>query len=84
MNKLLTMLTAVAMALTLSGLAAAADKDMGGQQQQAQPTADPAAGDATASPRDQEYLAALKKCEPMTGADKTKCVELAKKKFGQM
>ena len=84
MSKLLTMLTAGALALTLSGFAAAADKDQNSTQPQAQQPADPAAGGATASQRDQEYLAALKKCEPMTGADKTNCVNAAKKKYGQM
>ena len=84
MSKLLTMLTAGALALTLSGFAAAADKDPNSPQPQAQQPADPAAGGATASQRDQEYLAALKKCEPMTGADKTNCVNTAKKKYGQM
>ena len=49
-----------------------------------QKTADPAAGGATASERDQAYQAALKKCEPLTGTDKTKCVDSAKKKSGQM
>ena len=34
--------------------------------------------------REQEYIAALKKCDPLTGADKQKCIEAAKKKFGQM
>ncbi|MBI3527896.1 MAG: hypothetical protein HY067_07995 [Betaproteobacteria bacterium] len=84
MSKLLTMLTAAALALTLSGFAAAADKDQNSQQPQAQQPADPAAGGATASQRDQEYLAALKKCEPLTGTDKTKCVDAARKKYGQM
>ena len=84
MSKLLTMLTAGALALTLSGFAAAADKDQNSQQPQAQQPSDPAAGGATASQRDQEYLAALKKCDPLTGADKTKCVDAAKKKYGQM
>ena len=46
--------------------------------------ADPAAGGATASKNEQEYLAALKKCEPLTGSDKTQCVNAAKKKHGQM
>jgi hypothetical protein len=84
MSKLLTMLTAGALALTLSGFAAAVDKNQSSQQPQAQQPADPAAGGATASQRDQEYLAALKKCEPLTGADKTKCVNAARKKYGQM
>ena len=84
MSKLLSMLTAGALALTLGGVAAAADKDPNSQQPQTQQSADPAPGGAAASQRDQEYLAALKKCEPLTGADKTKCVDTAKKKYGQM
>lgn len=84
MSKLLTMLTAGALALTLSGFAAAADKDYDSQQPQAQQPTDPAAGGATASQHEQEYLAALKKCESLTSADKTKCVDAAKKKHGQM
>jgi hypothetical protein len=84
MSKLLTMLGAGALALSLSGFAAAADRDKNTQQPQAQQPADPAAGGATASQRDQEYLAALKKCEPLTGTEKTKCVDAARKKYGQM
>ncbi len=108
MSKLLTVLIAGALALTLSGFAAAADKDYDSQKSQATQPADPAAagatstapsmsekgstqqpadaaaGGATASQHEQEYLAALKKCEPLTGADKTKCVDAAKKKHGQM
>ena len=84
MSKLLTLLSAGALALTLSGVAAAAENDQNSQQPRAQQPNDPAAGGATASQRDQEYLAALKKCEPLTGADKTKCVDTAKKKYGQM
>jgi hypothetical protein len=84
MSKLLTMLTAGALALTLSGFAAAADKDQNSQQPQAQQPADPAAGGATASQRDQEYLAAQKKCDPLIGTGKTKCADAAKKKYGQM
>ena len=84
MSKLLSMLSAGALAMTLSGFAAAADNDQNSQQPRAQQPADPAAGGATASQRDQEYLAALKKCEPLTGAEKSKCVDTAKKKYGQM
>ena len=132
MSKLLTMLIAGALALTLSGFAAAADKDYDTQKSQAaqpadpaaagatsttpavsekgstqqpadaaaagatstqpaisekattQQPGDPAAGGATVSQQEQEYLAALKKCEPLSGADKTKCVDAAKKKHGQM
>ena len=46
--------------------------------------ADPAAGGATASKSEQEYLAALKKCEPLTGSAKTTCSENAKKKYGHL
>ena len=45
---------------------------------------DPAAGGATVSKQEQEYLAALKKCEPLTGTDKSKCIDVAKKKYGQI
>jgi hypothetical protein len=84
MSKLLTMLSAGALAVSLSGFAVAAENDKNTQQPQAQQPADPAAGGATASQRDQEYLAALKKCEPLSGTEKTKCVDAARKKYGQM
>ena len=84
MSKLLTMLTASALALSLSGFAAAADTDQNSQQPSSQQLVDPAAGGATASQSDWEYLAALKKCEPLIDTDKTKCVEAARKKSGQM
>jgi uncharacterized membrane protein YebE (DUF533 family) len=55
------------------------------QQPQAQePIDDPAAGGATASQRDQEYLASLKKCEPLTGTERSKCIDAARKKHGQL
>ena len=40
------------------------------------------AGDV--SQREQEYLAALKKCEPLAAGEKQKCIDAAKKRFGQM
>ena len=40
------------------------------------------AGDLSA--KEQEYLVALTKCESLNGSQKTKCIEAAKKKFGQM
>jgi hypothetical protein len=40
------------------------------------------AGDLSA--KEQEYLVALTKCESLNGSQKTKCIETAKKKFGQM
>lgn len=94
MSKLLTMLMAGSLALTLSGFAAAqnkpADPAAGGAattepaMSEKGSAADSAAGGATASKSEQEYLAALKKCEPLTGTDKTQCVDAAKKKYGQM
>jgi hypothetical protein len=64
--------------------AAAADKDQNSQQPQSQLSDDPAAGGAIVSESDRAYLVTLKKCEPLIGADKTKCVDVAKKKSGQM
>jgi len=84
MNKLLAIFVPAVMALTLNGFAVAAEKDMGSPQPQAEQPADPAAGGATTSQRDQEYLALLKKCELLTATDKAKCVDAAKKKYGQM
>lgn len=84
MSKLLTLLSTGALALTLGGIATAADNDPNSQQPSARQPNDPPAGGATVSQRDREYLAALKKCEALTGVDKTKCVESAGKKYGQM
>ena len=95
MNKLLTMMTAGALALSLGGIVCAAEKNPDGQQPKAQqpkaqqpqaqqPMDDPAAGGATASQRDQEYLASLKKCEPLTGTERSKCIDAARKKHGQL
>jgi hypothetical protein len=39
-------------------------------------------GDLTEN--EQEYLSALKKCEPLTGGDKEQCIKSAKEKHGQM
>jgi hypothetical protein len=36
------------------------------------------------SAQEQEYLADLKKCDSMSGAQKTNCVKAAKKRHGQM
>jgi len=68
MKKLFAMLNAGALALSLCGIAFAADDTQ---------SKDPAQ-------REQDYIAALKKCDPLTGADKQKCIDAAKKKFGQM
>jgi len=58
---------------------------------QAQPADQPAdvsakqdaqTGDASA--KEQEYSAALKKCEKLSSSEKAKCIEAAKKKPGEM
>jgi hypothetical protein len=84
MSKLLTMLGAGALAFSFGGIATAADKDNSTTQQpQAQQAPQGQAG--TAEQREQEYLAALKKCEPIANAgEKQKCLDAAKKKHGQM
>ncbi len=84
MRNLLTLLSAGGVALALGGFAAAAEKEPNGQQPQARQPADSDVGGAAASQRDKEYLAAMKKCEPQTGTDKSKCVDAARRKYGQM
>ena len=93
MSKLLTMLMAGAF-LTLGGFAAAqnqpADAAAGGATNTPPAMSEegsagkPAAGGATAPQGEQEYLAAVKKCESLTGTEKSKCVDAAKKKHGQL
>lgn len=45
---------------------------------------EPATTAADPAQREQELAAALKKCDGLAAAEKQKCVEAAKKKFGQM
>ena len=84
MRNLLIELTAAALALSLGGIASAADEDRDTPQPQAQQAPDPAAGGATVSVNEREYLVALNKCESLTGEEKTKCVDTARRKLGQM
>jgi hypothetical protein len=74
MTKLTSILAAAALALSLSGLAFAADDKT--QDQTGKPQ------DQTK--QDQEYLAALKKCENMQDAAKQKCIDQAKHKYNRM
>jgi hypothetical protein len=90
MNKLLNSMIAGAAALVLtSGFAGAAD--------QAKPKEEPPRasenrpgdpGAVKSAPeqanQDQEYMAALKKCDAMKGGDKQKCVDAAQRKFSRM
>ena len=91
MNKLQCILTAGAMALFLgSGVSGAADQTRANEEpaprasenQPGDPTAvvtDPAQAD-----QEQEYMAALQKCDTLDGGDKQTCVEAAKRKFSRM
>ena len=72
MNKLMSMFAAVALALCLNGTAFAADP----QDQTANPV--------DQQKQEQEYLAALKKCENLQDAARQKCVDQAKQKFNRM
>jgi hypothetical protein len=80
MSKLMGILTAATLAFAVGGFAYAAD-----EPQQGQPRAEPQSNQpADSSKREQEYMAALKRCEPLYGADKQKCIEAAKKKYSEM
>jgi hypothetical protein len=81
MSKLLALIGAGTLALSFSGIAAAADNT----GQQAQPQQRTQAQPGSAEQREQEYLAALKKCDSMSNAgEKQKCIDAAKKRHGQM
>lgn len=84
MSRILIVLMAAVLALTLSEVAAAADQEQESQQPQAPQVTDPAAGGAIASQREWDYLTALQKCELRTGTQSTQCVDAAWKKYGQM
>lgn len=79
MKTLRTMLLAGFLGAALSGAAVAADTPQtGGQEQQT-----PAGADA-GKVDNEAYLAALKKCDALSADQRQKCVESAKRKFGQM
>ena len=92
MTKPISILAASALALTLSGMAFAADEKT--QDQPAYPKAqdqtnapkaqDQGAPPADLSKQDQEYFVALKKCDGMQGAEKQECIEQAKQKHNRM
>jgi len=86
MSKTIVVVMAAVLALTLSEAAAPADQDKESPQQPrvAPEATDPSAGGATASEREWEYLTALQKCELLVDDERNKCVEAARKKFGQM
>jgi hypothetical protein len=85
MSKPIIVLMAAVLALTLSEVAAPADQDKESPQEPRVPqAADPTAGGATASEREWEYLTALQKCELLVDDERSKCVDAARKKYGQM
>lgn len=83
MTKLMSIFAAGALALSLSGVAFAADEKT---QDQTNPpkTQDQTGAPADQSKQDQEYLVALKKCEGMQDAAKQKCIDQAKQKYNRM
>ncbi len=86
MSKLLTMLGVLALALSISGIATAADDTNTNQQNQQPPTqTDAQQAPATIEQRELEYLAAVNKCERITNDDeKQKCFGAARTKHGEM
>ena len=90
MNKLLNAMIAGAAALVLtSGFAGAADttkpteeKPRVSQNQPGDPGAVKSAPEQ--ANQDQDYMAALKKCDGMKGGEKQKCVNAAQRKFNRM
>jgi septal ring factor EnvC (AmiA/AmiB activator) len=84
MTKLLSVLAASAFALSLNAFAADQKPQDQTQNQTQRPTQDQSANPADQSKQDQEYLAALKKCENQQGDAKQKCVDQAKHKYNRM
>ena len=83
MTKLISILAASVLALSLSGVAFTADEKT--QDQTVAPkTQDQGAPPADLSKQDQEYFVALRKCDDMQGAEKQECIEQAKQKYNRM
>jgi sugar phosphate permease len=84
MSKLIGMILAGALAFAVSGFAYAADEPQPATQGQPRAEQSQPAQSGDTAKREQEYLTALKRCEPLSGADKQKCIDAAKKKYGEM
>lgn len=80
MNQLRTMMLAGLLGVAFSGTALSADtaQPSGASEQPAPAAAEPGKADNEA------YLAALKKCDSLAADQRQKCVDAAKRKFGQM
>ena len=84
MKKVFFVSLVAVLASALGEIATADDTDRNSPQLQSVQLGDPAAGGAIASEREWEYLAALQKCEVLVDAEKTKCVDAVREKYGQM
>jgi len=84
MSKLIGALSAGALVFALSGFAVAADEPQPGAQSQPKAEQSQPGQSGDSAKREQEYMAALKRCESLSASDKQKCVEAAKKKYGEM
>ncbi len=88
MNKLLSALAAGTLVLAMNGFTVAQNEPgmvpPNTQQETQRDTQIPTDEGAVVSAKEQEYLVTLTKCESLSASQKTKCIEAAKKKFGQM
>jgi hypothetical protein len=86
MTKLMSILAASALALSLSGMAVAADQKT--QDQPAYPKTQEQTGAPTPAEQSKQYekyLVALKKCQDEQGAAKQqKCMDQARQKYNRM
>jgi hypothetical protein len=83
MTKLMSVLAAGALALSVSGTTFAADEKTQ-DQTNAPRTQNQTGAPADQSKQDQEYLVALKKCDGLQDAAKQKCIDQAKQKYNRM
>jgi hypothetical protein len=84
MSGLIGTFTAGALTLAMSGFVYAADEPQPATQGQPRAEQSQPGQTGDTAKREQEYLTALKQCEPLSGADKQKCIDAAKKKYGEM
>jgi len=83
MVKLISIFGASVLALSLSGIVCAGDEKA--RDQTGDPTTqDQGSPPAELSKQDQEYLAALKKCEGMQDAAKQECIAQLQRKYNWM
>jgi hypothetical protein len=89
MTKLISIIAASALALSLSGVAFSADtQDQNTPKTQDQSNSprpqDPNSAPPDQAKQDQDYLVALKRCEELQDASKQKCIDKAKQKYNRM